>query len=74
MNTDLPSQIQSEIIDLDVESQRQVLEYLRALKRATQGMTGVEVRRLAGTLSEADAKEMMAAIESGCEQVDPHGW
>jgi hypothetical protein len=49
MSTDLPSQIQSEIAELDVEKQRQVLEYLRALKLSPQGMTGAELRKFAGT-------------------------
>ncbi len=74
MSTDLPSQIQSEIAELDVEKQRQVLEYLRGLKLSPQGMTGAELRKFAGTLSKVDAEEMIAAIESGCAQVDPHGW
>jgi hypothetical protein len=28
----------------------------------------------AGTISEADAREMMQAIEEGCEQIDPDEW
>ena len=74
MSTDLPSQIHSEIDELDVEKQRQVLAYLRALKQAPKGMTGAELKKLAGTLSKADAKSMIDAIEAGCEQVDPNGW
>ena len=74
MSTDLPSQIHSEVAELDVDKQRQVLAYLRALKQAPQGITGAELKELAGLLSSEDAKSMIDAIEAGCEQVDTNGW
>jgi hypothetical protein len=74
MSTDLLSQLHTEISELDVVKQRQLLAYLRELKKVPQGMTGAELKKLAGTLSTADAKSMMEAIEAGCEQVDPNGW
>jgi len=74
MSTDLPSQIHSELDGLDAEKQRRVLAYVRTLKQAPKGMTGAELKKFAGTLSTADAKSMIDAIEAGCEQVDPNGW
>jgi len=38
------------------------------------GASGQILMQLAGTLSKDAAAEMKAAIEEGCEQVDPHGW
>jgi hypothetical protein len=74
MSTDLPSQIHTELDELDVEKQRQVLAYVRALKQTSKGMTGSEFKKFAGTFSNEDAKSMIDAIEAGCEQVDPNGW
>jgi hypothetical protein len=74
MSTDLPSQINSEISNLDAEKQRQVLAYVRTLKDASKGISGAELKQFAGTISPEDAKSMMDAIETGCGQVDPDGW
>ena len=74
MSSDLPSQINSELSSLDVEKQRQVLDYVRTLKRAPIGMSGAELKEFAGCISSEDAREMIDAIKAGCEQVDPDGW
>ena len=74
MSTDIPSQIHSELDGLDAQKQRQVLAYVRTLKQTPKGMTGAELKQFAGTISEADAKSMMDAIDAGCGQVDPNGW
>lgn len=38
------------------------------------GVPGRELLDLAGTLSDEDARQMLEAIEEGCEQVDPNEW
>ena len=74
MSTDLPTQIQAELIGLDALKQRQVLAYVRSLKGSPKGVTGAELKRFAGTLTHADAKSIIEAIKAGCEQVDADGW
>jgi len=72
MSIELPSLIQSELDGLDVEKQSRVLAFVRTLKRSPKGMSGADLKRFTGSLSEADAKSMNDAIESGCEQVAAH--
>ena len=74
MSTDLPSRINSELNGLDADKQRQVLDYVRTLKDAPTGMSGAELKKFAGCISEEDAKEMIETIEAGCGQVDLDGW
>jgi hypothetical protein len=74
MSIELPSLIHSELDGLDVEKQRRVLAFVRALKQTPKGMLGAEFKEFAGSLSEADAKLMIDAIEAGCEKVDLHEW
>jgi hypothetical protein len=74
MSADLPSQIQSEITGLDASKQRQVLDFVRALKQPPKGLLGSDLKEYAGTLSEADARSMIEVIEAACEQVDADGW
>lgn len=57
------------------DQRRQVLEYARAVSEApVRGVPGAALQRFAGTMSAEDAREMKAAIEEGCERVDPDGW
>jgi len=74
MSIELPLLIRSELDGLDVEKQRRVLAFVLALKQSPKGILGADLKEFAGTLSEADAKSMIVAIEAGCEQVDPHDW
>lgn len=74
MSASLPSQIQIELGKLGPEAQRQVLEYVRSLKQRRTGMSGVELKKFAGTLSVTDAESMIDAIEAGCEQVNLDEW
>jgi len=74
MSIELPSLIHSELDGLDVEKQRRVLAFVRTLKQSPKGMSGADLKRFVGSLSEADAKSTIDAIESGCEQVYAHEW
>lgn len=74
MSSDLPSRINTELGDLEPDAQRQVLEYVRSLKRRPKGISGVELRKHIGTISSTEAKSMIDAIEAGCEQVNLDEW
>jgi hypothetical protein len=74
MSADLPSQIHSELAGLDSVKQRQVLTFIRSLKGTPKGVQGFELKRFAGTLTQADAQTMIEAVEAGCEQVDVDEW
>ena len=39
-----------------------------------QGVPGSSLLRFAGTMTPADAAEMMRAIDEGCGKVDDDGW
>jgi len=74
MSTDIASQIQAEVDDLEPNSQRCVLEYVRSLKKTGTGMRWDALKQYSGRISPADAKTMTEAIESGCEQVNVNEW
>lgn len=74
MSIDLPSRIHCELVRLDSVKQRQVLAFIRSLKGTPQGVKGSELKRFAGTLTDADAQSMIKVVEAGCEQVDVGGW
>jgi len=42
--------------------------------RLPRGTPGDEVAALAGSISDADAEEMLRAIEEGCEQINESQW
>jgi hypothetical protein len=72
-------QLLTQLDILPVDMQRRVLEFAKSLPRngpprLLPGTPGKELLPFAGTISEADAREMMQAIEEGCEQIDPDEW
>jgi len=55
--------------------QRRVADFAAALAQsAPTGTPGGDLLRFAGTVPPEDAKEIVAAIEMGCEQVDADEW
>jgi len=57
------------------EQRRQVLEYARALSGGVRrGVPGAVLLRFAGTLSGEEAVAFKAAVDEGCESVDPDEW
>lgn len=74
--------IQSELLSyvglLPGDDQARVVEYARALanksKPLLRGTPGKDLLHLAGTISEEDARQMIEAIEEGCEQIDASKW
>lgn len=74
MSSDIASQIHAELDDLELNSQRRVLEYVRSLKKTGAGMPWDVLRQYSGIISPDDAKAMTDAIEAGCEQVNVDEW
>jgi hypothetical protein len=69
------NELLKQIDQLPSDLQKQVLDYAKNLKSSPpQGTPGSELLRLAGTISDDDAQEMMKAIEEGCEQIDYDEW
>ncbi len=57
------------------QDQRRVLEFADALVLSRpRGVPGKEFVKFAGGMRPEDAREMLDAIEEGCEKVDPNGW
>jgi hypothetical protein len=55
--------------------QQTVVNYARTLAEGRpRGTPAHELLKLAGTLDPEDAREMMEAIEEGCERIDLDGW
>jgi hypothetical protein len=57
------------------EEQRHILRIARSVSAESgDGVSGSSLLRFAGTISLDDARQMSAAIEEGCEQIDPKEW
>jgi hypothetical protein len=75
IDVNLEKQLLAQVESLPLELQRRVLEFALTLgQSALKGTPGRDLLRFAGSISPADAKLMMEAIESGCEQVDDNAW
>ena len=59
-----------EIARLDEADRKRVLEYART----PRGVPGSSLLSLAGSIPASDMTEIKAAIEAGCEKVNPGGW
>lgn len=60
---------------LSPEEQQRAAELVHGLVSPLPNGASIEnLLRLAGTLDEESAREMMEAIEEGCEQVDVDEW
>lgn len=70
----LESEIREVLATLAPARRRQVLEYARALERQDHGVPGDALVRFAGSISAADLRDIAAAVEEGCEGIDPHAW
>lgn len=73
--TEIKDQILADLNRLSPGQQRHAAELVhRLLGETPQGVPGRDLLRFSGWLDDTSASEMMAAIEEGCEQVDPDGW
>lgn len=68
-------QILSDLDRLSPEKQRQAADLVhRLLSPVPKGASLEDLRQLSGTLDDESAREMMEAIEQGCERVDLDEW
>ena len=71
----LQDELLKQLEQLSPNLQRRVVDFTAALVQSVpKGTPGDELLRFAGTLDPEDAKEMIEAIEAGCEQVDRDEW
>lgn len=67
--------LRAQLDRLEVEQQRQVLAFARAMaEQQPVGRAGEMYRAFAGGISSEDLMQMKDAIEEGCEQVDADDW
>ena len=64
-------QLLKELEQLSPNLQRRVVDFAAALVQSVpKGTPGDQLLRFAGVLDPEDAREMIEAIEAGCERVD----
>ncbi|MGW8255995.1 MAG: hypothetical protein ACWGMZ_00765 [Thermoguttaceae bacterium] len=69
------NELLEQIAQLPEDLQRQVLMFAKKLKSTpSRGTPGRELLRFVGTITDEDAREMMNAVEAGCEQIDYDEW
>jgi hypothetical protein len=74
--------MQSELLSfmgqLPADDQARVVDFARTLANSPKpkpvGVPGKDLLRFAGTITAEDARQMIEAIEEGCEQVDASKW
>ncbi len=71
MTSSLPDDLAARVRRLPLPDQERALAYVRTLERATGSGS---LLGLAGAIPLDDLKQMAAAIEADCEQVDAAGW
>lgn len=75
MSYTIVEKVVEQMKELPQDMQQQVLEFTRSLAlSSSRSVTGRELVRFAGSITEKDAAEIRAAIEQGCEQVDEDEW
>jgi hypothetical protein len=71
----IKEQILSDLDRLSPEEQTRAAEFVHSLaSRTPKGIPGRDLRRFAGILDPESAREMIEAIEEGCERVDLDEW
>ena len=72
---DVKDQILRDLDRLSPDQQKHAAELVSGLvSTLPQGASIEDLEKVAGTLDEESAREMMAAIEEGCERVDADEW
>ncbi len=70
----IQERILRDLDQLSPELQERAADLVHELVTLPPGTAGKGLLRFAGTLDDDSAREMVTAIESGCEQVDLDGW
>lgn len=63
-----------EIASLNESDRKRVLEFARALGSSAPGTSGSDLLAFSGRIPDSDMAEIEAAIEEGCEKVNPGAW
>ena len=71
--TNLKSHLLSEIDRLTLPQQQHLLKIARGMSHG-EGTPVSRLLRFAGSIPREDLQEIAAAIEEGCERVDPDAW
>ena len=72
---DVRQEIARRVEKLPPESQEQVLRFVASLPAsAPAGEKGARLRQFSSSLDSVSARQMIQAIEEGCEQVDAGEW
>ena len=75
VNPAIKEQIFSDLDRLSPEEQTRAAEYVHSLaSRTPKGIPGRDLTRFAGILDPESAREMIEAIEEGCERADLDEW
>jgi len=75
MDPSITKEIVERMQELPLPQQRLVLAMVRSLAGApAQGVSAQDLLAFAGVISPEDARQMIQAIEEGCEQVDANAW
>jgi len=75
MDASITKEIVERVHELPAQQQQLVLGIVRSLaSQRPQGVPAKDLLALAGVISAEDAREMVDAIEEGCERVDANAW
>jgi hypothetical protein len=74
IDTTIQTELLRQVEQLPLAQQRQVLDFVQTLVGASHGEPPKHFLDLFGTLPHEDAREMMEAIEEGCERIDASRW
>ncbi|MDP2209252.1 MAG: hypothetical protein Q8K98_10865 [Bacteroidota bacterium] len=71
----IPEEIENQLLQMSVEQQRQVLEFIRTLALCKQtGVAGKSLLSFTGKISPDELELIQQAIEEGCEKVIADEW
>ena len=75
MDPSITQEIVERLHELPASQQQLVLEVVRSLASPKpQGVPALDLLPPTGAITADDAREMMNAIEEGCERVDANAW
>lgn len=75
MNASVIDQVVEQLSGMPQSLQWRVLKFARTLSSSQiQGVSGQQLLQFAGATSSDELQLMQAAIQQGCEQVDPNEW
>jgi hypothetical protein len=75
MDPSLTQEIVERLNELPASQQQLVLEVVRSLASLKpQGVPAQDLLPLTGAITAEDARQMINAIEEGCERVDANAW